>query len=74
MVMILETSTQSGILECKVLQGKVKSSNPFQGVYIKGDMKLIAGSYSILRRREHKTHTVFLYNVTEDTNELNDLR
>ena len=44
------------------------------GVYLKGDMKLIVGSYSILRRREHKQHTVFLYNVTADSSEVNDLR
>jgi len=44
-----------------------------QGVYIKGDMKLIAGSYSILRRREHESRTVFLYNVTEDSQEIYDL-
>ena len=37
-------------------------------------MKLIAGSYSILRRREHESRTVFLYNVTEDSQEIYDLR
>lgn len=74
MATTLETSTQSGILECKVVLSKIKSSKPFQGVYIKGDMKLIVGSYSILRRREDKVRTVFLYNVTEDSNELYDLR
>jgi len=44
-----------------------------QGVMIKGDMKLVVGSYSVLRRRHDKRQTVFLYNVTEDSNELFDL-
>ena len=41
---------------------------------LRGDMKLVVGSYSVLRRRHDKRQTVFLYNVTEDSNELFDLR
>lgn len=70
-------STQSGIRGCKVFMSMKKwllIFKIYQGVYIKGDMKLIAGSYSILRRREHKSRTVFLYNVTEDSQENYDLR
>merc|ERR1712025_1205929 len=44
-----------------------------QGVMIKGDMKLVVGSYSILRRRHHSEKTVHLFNITEDTNEEWDL-
>lgn len=44
------------------------------GVMLRGDMKLVVGSYSVLRRRHDKRQTVFLYNVTEDSNELFDLR
>ena len=37
-------------------------------------MKLVVGSYSILRRRYHHEKTVHLFNLTEDTNEEWDLR
>ena len=46
----------------------------YVGVMLRGDMKLVVGSYSVLRRRHDKRQTVFLYNVTEDSNELFDLR
>lgn len=44
-----------------------------QGVLIKGDMKLIVGSHSILKRKASDHQTVWLFNVTADSKEENDL-
>jgi len=44
-----------------------------QGVILRGEMKLIVGSHSILRRKHSDAQTVWLFNVTKDTKEENDL-
>ena len=46
----------------------------FKGVILRGEMKLIVGSHSILRRKHSDAQTVWLFNVTKDTKEENDLR
>ena len=45
-----------------------------QGVVIRGDMKLVVGSHSILRRKASDKQTVWLFNVTKDSREEIDLR
>jgi len=44
-----------------------------QGVIVRGDMKLIVGSHSILRRKHSDRQTVWLFNVTRDQREEVDL-
>jgi hypothetical protein len=44
-----------------------------QGVIVRGDMKLIVGSHSILRRKASDKQTVWLFNVTKDRTEETDL-